>query len=207
MREPIKIRWLGHACFQIEKGAYSLVIDPYAPGSVPGLKPIHADANLVLCSHGHSDHSCTEAVTLHDAGVCPFLISKIQTFHDDRNGALRGPNTIHILESDGVRIVHFGDLGCPLTDEQAAALQGIDVALLPVGGFYTIDAAAAKATADRIGAKVVIPMHYRTAQFGLKPIGTLDDFLALCPSAVRLGRDSFTVGEIDRGVVVLDCPT
>lgn len=207
MREPIKIRWFGHACFQIEKGDYSIVLDPYAPGSVPGLCPIQTDANLVLCSHGHSDHSYTQAVALQDAGSCPFLISKIQAFHDDCGGALRGTNTIHVLESDDVRIVHFGDLGCALTDEQVAALQGVDVALIPVGGFYTIDAAAAKETAERIGAKVIIPMHYRTAEFGLKPIATLDDFLALYPSAVRLGRDSFTVGEVDRGVVVLDCPT
>lgn len=97
---------------------------------------------------------------------------------------------------------HFGDLGCALTDAQANALQGVDVALIPVGGFYTIDAAQAKATADRIGAKVVVPMHYRTARFGLEPIATLDEFLRLCADPVLLDRDTFTVGEVRRGVVV-----
>ena len=101
-----------------------------------------------------------------------------------------------------MRIAHFGDLGCALTDAQANALQGVDVALIPVGGFYTIDAAQAKATADRIGAKVVVPMHYRTARFGLEPIATLDEFLRLCADPVLLDRDTFTVGEVRRGVVV-----
>ena len=141
MREPITVRWLGHACFKVEKGAYSVVLDPYAPGSVPGLPDIRTDANLVLCSHGHSDHGCAEAVALRPAQDCPFSITKIETFHDACGGAQRGPNTIHVLEADGVRIAHFGDLGCALTDAQANALQGVDVALLPVGGFYTIDAA------------------------------------------------------------------
>lgn len=202
MHEPITVRWLGHACFKVEKGAYSVVLDPYAPGSVPGLPDIRTDANLVLCSHGHSDHGCAEAVALRPAQDCPFSVTKIETFHDACGGAQRGPNTIHVLEADGVRIAHFGDLGCALTDAQANALQGVDVALLPVGGFYTIDAAQAKAAADRIGAKVVVPMHYRTARFGLEPITTLDEFLRLCADPVLLDRDTFTVGEVRRGVVV-----
>ena len=137
MHEPITVRWLGHACFKVEKGAYSVVLDPYAPGSVPGLPDIRTDANLVLCSHGHSDHGCAEAVALRPAQDCPFSVTKIETFHDACGGAQRGPNTIHVLEADGMRIAHFGDLGCALTDAQANALQGVDVALIPVGGFYT----------------------------------------------------------------------
>lgn len=206
MSESIKIRWLGHACFKIQKGAYSIVLDPFAPGSVPGFRDIDTSANLVLCSHGHHDHNCAEAVTLLPAAQNPFSVTKIETYHDGQGGALRGPNTIHMLEADGVRIVHFGDLGCDLTDGQAAALQGADVALIPVGGFYTIDAKQAKAVAERIGAKVVIPMHYRTEQFGLAPIGTLDDFLSLYPASVKLDSDTFTVGEAASGVVVLTYP-
>ena len=111
MHEPITVRWLGHACFKVEKGAYSVVLDPYAPGSVPGLPDIRTDANLVLCSHGHSDHGCAEAVTLRPAQDCPFSVTKIETFHDACGGTQRGPNTIHVLEADGVRIAHFGDQG------------------------------------------------------------------------------------------------
>lgn len=40
MKQPITIQWLGHACFQIGCGGYSLVLDPFAPGSVPGFRDI-----------------------------------------------------------------------------------------------------------------------------------------------------------------------
>lgn len=206
MKESIKIRWLGHACFQIEKGAYSAVLDPFAPGSVPGFRDIDASANLVLCSHGHHDHNYTAAVTLLPEAKNPFTVTKIETFHDDQNGAQRGLNTIHVLEADGVRIVHFGDLGCALTDEQAALLDGADVILIPIGGFYTIDAKQAKTVADKIHAKVVIPMHYRTERFGLKPTGTLTEFLSLYPDSVMLDSDVFTVGDVESGVVALTYP-
>ncbi|MBP3705325.1 MAG: MBL fold metallo-hydrolase, partial [Clostridia bacterium] len=119
-------------------------------------------------------------------------------------GTKRGPNTIHVLESDGVRIVHFGDLGCALTEEQKNILHGADVVLIPVGGFYTIDAAQAKAVIDELQPKVAIPMHYRTEKFGLPAIAPLDDFLALCTDPVLLGKNTFTVGEVEAGVVVLD---
>lgn len=204
--QPITIQWLGHACFKIEKDGYSVVLDPFAPGSVPGFRDIRTAAHLVLCSHGHHDHAFTEAVTLLPEAENPFTITKIETYHDDVCGAKRGQNTIHILDADGVRIVHFGDLGCALTAEQVQTLSGADVILIPVGGFYTIDAKQAKAIADQLGAKVVIPMHYRTERFGLQPIGTLEDFLALCEAPVRLEGDTFTVGEVPAGVVVLIYP-
>ncbi|MGN0477925.1 MAG: MBL fold metallo-hydrolase [Hominenteromicrobium sp.] len=206
MKQPITIQWIGHACFKITRGGYSIVLDPFEPGSVPGLRDIRTAANLVLCSHGHYDHNYTEAVTLLPEAENPFTVTKIETYHDDAGGAKRGLNTIHVLEADSVRIVHFGDLGCALTPAQAAALSGADVLLIPVGGFYTIDAGQAKAIADQLGAKVVVPMHYRTERFGLSAIGTLGDFLALCDAPVLLRSDTFTVGEVPAGVVVPDYP-
>ncbi|MBQ9721772.1 MAG: MBL fold metallo-hydrolase, partial [Oscillospiraceae bacterium] len=60
----MKIRWYGHSCFLVETAEGSVVLDPYAPGSVPGLRlpPLTADA--VSCSHGHSDHGWREGVRL-----------------------------------------------------------------------------------------------------------------------------------------------
>ena len=204
MSESIIIRWLGHAAYKITKGATSVVLDPFSPGSVPGFNDIHETASLVLCSHGHYDHSYAEAVTVQPDDAPAFTVTKLDTFHDDVQGTKRGPNTIHVLESDGVRIVHFGDLGCALTEEQKNILHGADVVLIPVGGFYTIDAAQAKAVIDELQPKVAIPMHYRTEKFGLPAIAPLDDFLALCTDPVLLGKNTFTVGEVEAGVVVLD---
>ena len=60
----MKLTWYGHACFKLETDCGSVAFDPYAPGSVKGLKLPEITADAVVCSHRHSDHYCPEAVTL-----------------------------------------------------------------------------------------------------------------------------------------------
>ena len=105
----ISITWNGHSCFTVEKDGFSIVFDPYGPNTVPGLAPLSLIADMVLCSHEHGDHGYTDAVTLKHSGTKnPFSITKIDTWHDPEQGALRGPNRIHILESNGLKIAHMG---------------------------------------------------------------------------------------------------
>ena len=172
----IGITWHGHSCYSVTADDYTIVLDPFADGSVPGLPNLELHANSVLCSHQHSDHGCTDVVTVTEKENSPFLVSVIDTFHDDAEGSKRGPNKIHVLEAHGMRIVHFGDLGCMLTDEQAALLKQADVLMIPVGGFYTIDAVQAKEIVSALEPKVVIPMHYRSDTFGYDVIGRLEEF-------------------------------
>ena len=129
----------------------------------------------------------------------------VSSFHDDQRGALRGSNTIHILRAEGLRVVHLGDLGHMLRAEQLAPLRGCDILLTPVGGFYTIDAATAKAVADVIAPRVIVPMHYRHGEFGLRPVAEVDDFLRLYPvdEVHRLDGNSFSLTpDAPRGIVV-----
>ena len=172
----ITIKWHGHSCFSVTADNYTIVLDPFADGSVPGIGNIRPEANAVLCSHFHSDHGCTEVVTVAEKENSPFENLKIDTYHDDAQGTKRGENRIHILEVDGIRIVHFGDLGCMLTPEQADRLKKADVLMIPVGGFYTIDAAQAKEIVSILDPMVVIPMHYRSDTFGYPVIGKLEEF-------------------------------
>ena len=181
----MKLTWYGHSCFLLETAEGSAVFDPYAPGSVPGwlLPPVTADA--ALCSHGHGDHNWAEGVTL--TGREPrFRVEALHTWHDEAQGALRGDNTIHVVEAEGKRVAHLGDLGHELSPEQLRALGRVDVLMIPVGGFFTIDAATAQRVAKAIGAPVVIPMHYRGADFGYDKIGPVEDFLALRDDVLRL---------------------
>ena len=60
----ITIKWHGHSCFSVTADNYTIVLDPFADGSVPGLGNIRPEANSVLCSHYHSDHGCTDVVTV-----------------------------------------------------------------------------------------------------------------------------------------------
>lgn len=175
----MKVKWLGHSCFLVEAADYSIALDPYGDGIVPGLRPLTIEANQVLTSHDHGDHNATSVVQLEPCGASPFTIARMQSAHDDQDGALRGKNTIHILEAAGIRIAHLGDLGQALTDAQAAEIGRLDALLIPIGGHYTIDAKQAYETAQRLSPTVTIPMHYRTDRFGYDVIGPLFDFTKL----------------------------
>lgn len=200
----MKITWLGHSCFTVESQGYKIVLDPYRDGSVPGLAPLREEANQVLCSHGHGDHCGTECVSLRQGAPSPFTVETIDTWHDDKNGAKRGPNTIHILSDGQCRVAHLGDLGCDLTSEQKGKLHDLAALLIPVGGFFTINAAQAKKLVDELVPTVVIPMHYRGKGFGFPVIGKVDKFTKLCDDVVTYpGSELELTPQISRQTAVL----
>ena len=175
----MKLEWLGHACFALESGGWRIVIDPYQ--GVRGFGDVRTEAHQVYCSHGHYDHAYRAGVAPLTGGVNPFTVREVATFHDDQGGSARGENTIRIFTAEGLSVAHLGDLGHDLSAEQLAAVGPCDAVLLPVGGTYTIDAPAARALLDRLRPRVAVPMHYRLGALGLENIGSLEDFLALCP--------------------------
>ena len=83
----MKLTWLGHACFLLEEDGYRIVLDPYT--GVAGYPPLHIQAHAVFCSHGHFDHHATDCVELLPERESPFTVREVETFHDDRGGALR----------------------------------------------------------------------------------------------------------------------
>ena len=190
----MKITWLGHSCFCLESGGYRIVVDPYRMDSYP---PLQTCANAVYCSHGHYDHNYTEAVTMLEEKPSPFTVEEIQTFHDDQGGALRGGNTMRAFCAEGLRVVHCGDLGHWPDEEQRAFLMGSDVLMLPVGGYYTIDA---------VCPRTVLPMHYRFGEHGMDVLSEVTAFTELFPAehVTRLDGNSVTVDkETPNGVILL----
>ena len=189
------ITWHGHSCFTVSADDYRIVFDPYAPGSVPGLSPLALTADQVLCSHEHHDHGFTGAVSLREprAADSPFDILKIDTFHDDNGGAKRGPNRIHILQTDGLRIAHMGDLGCIPDSRQMEQLKNLDAVLIPVGGYYTIDADCAWDLVARLSPRIVIPMHYRSDIFGFAEIERLEEYPKRCNNLVTYDTDTIEI--------------
>ena len=124
--------------------------------------------NLLTISHNHSDHNQAGLVkagfVIDGPGeyeVGGVSVVGIPTWHDDQEGKERGINTIFVIEIDGLRIAHAGDLGHKLTQEQLDEVGPIDVVLVPVGGVYTIDPAAAGAVVRQVDPWVAIPMHYK----------------------------------------------
>ena len=201
----MKITWLGHSCFTVESQGYRIVLDPYKDGSVPGLAPVREEADQVLCSHGHNDHHGIECVSLRQGRPSPFTVEAIDTWHDDKQGALRGSNTIHILSDGLCRVAHLGDLGCDLTPEQKDKLRHLTALLIPVGGHFTIDAAQAKRLADELSPTVVVPMHYRREGVGYDVIGTVEQFTTLCDDvAAYPGSELELTPQISKQTAVLN---
>ena len=198
----MKLTWLGHACFLLEQDGYRVVTDPYT--GVPGYPDLRVQAHAVYCSHQHGDHSAVQCVELLPPKESPFAIREVQTFHDNQQGTLRGGNTVRVFTAGGVSVAHLGDLGHPLTEAQLAALGAVDALLVPIGGFYTIDAKGAKAVCDAVHPRCVVPMHYRHAPYGLPNLQGLDAFLSLWPrDAVRvLDGPSLDLDGTVSGVVV-----
>lgn len=199
------LTWYGHSCFLVETESARVVLDPYEPGSVPGLALPALTADLVLCSHGHHDHCWADGVTL-SGKPAGCTVAAVETFHDEVQGAKRGTNRIHILDFDGVRVVHLGDLGHVLTPEQAAAVGRPDVLLIPVGGYYTIDPAEAKQVTEQLQPKVIIPMHYRGAGFGYEEIGPVAEFTKLFDRVQTVPGSTVTWSPELSGVILPETP-
>lgn len=193
--DQLILRWYGHSCFTVTCRDFTVAFDPYEDDYVPGFSPLHLAADLVLCSHQHNDHNAANLVQPISGHQNPFRITEIPTFHDPEGGRLRGDNIIHVLQVGKLRMAHFGDIGCTLTPAQAAELQGLDLALIPVGGFYTIGPKEAKELIDLIRPKVVVPMHYRMGNIGLPKVAEAEAFLSLVEDYVYYPVDTLTINE------------
>lgn len=140
---------LGHSCFCMEYREYSIVTDPYEDGYVPGLAPLCLSAGAVYCSHGHGDHSAAACVKQTREKAPPdFSVQEFAVPHDHHGGARRGMNTIRQFCFGSLRVVHMGDTGCVPEEITLAALHGCDALLLPIGGYYTVDAEEAFAICE-----------------------------------------------------------
>lgn len=215
----MKITWLGHSSFLVEsKDGTRIVTDPFEAGSYDGAvgySPIDTHADVVTVSHEHADHNAVDTVSggpevvrdPEERTVRGIPIRGISAFHDESKGQERGRINIYVMEVDGVKVGHLGDLGHLLSADDVAALGSVDVLLTPVGGYYTIGPEEAKRTAEALGAKIIIPMHYKTDVLGF-PIQPVDDFLKLMEHVERLNSTTVEIDASDLGdtakVVVLD---
>lgn len=189
----MKLQWIGHACFRIEAGDGTvLIIDPYDE-SVPYKAP-EGPADVVLSTHDHFDHNAVGRVkgnprVIRGVGeweVKGIKIRGIPAYHDEKGGKDRGRITIYRIAVDGVVLAHFGDLGHVITAEQQRPLEDTEVALIPVGGYYTIGPKEALETIRLLpNLKVIVPMHYKTEKVRDWPIGPVEEFLELVEFPVR----------------------
>jgi len=162
------ITYLGHSSFKIKTKTASVITDPFDPKMV-GLKFSGAEGEIVTVSHDHGDHNAVDKVSgvkkvVNGPGeyeISGVSIYGYRTFHDNKEGAERGKNTVYAIEAEGLRIVHLGDLGHALSDELIEEIGDVDVLMIPVGGFFTIGPKEATEIVSKIEPFFVIPMHYK----------------------------------------------
>jgi len=181
----VRIKWLGHASFLITaEDGLKIITDPYSVGGGISYGAIEEAADIVAVSHKHGDHYNVAAVkgkpeVIDSPGsriVRGIDFHGIPSYHDDAGGRQRGQNIIFCMTVDEMRICHLGDLGHQLDASQIAEINGVDILLIPVGGYFTIDAKVASNVCEKLGPGVVIPMHYKTAKCDY-PISGVEDFL------------------------------
>ena len=200
----MKLKWLGHASFLItaEDGT-RIITDPF--GEYPGLsyEPIREEADVVLTSHDHGDHrggkvggNPAQVKTGGVHKVKGIEFKGIPTYHDTAEGGERGRNLVFCFEVDGLRTCHLGDLGHELSESQLAEIGQVDVLMIPVGGFFTIDAPTASAVSNRIKPGVTVPMHFRTPECDF-PISGVEEFLKGKPRVRRLDTTEIELGRGD----------
>lgn len=181
----MKIKYLGHAALTIKsESGLKIMTDPYATSPDLTYGRITEAADIVTVSHDHADHANVAAVGGNPRvvrGTGRFTVRGVEfrgiaSYHDDEGGRMRGGNIIFSFEVDGLNVCHLGDLGHLLSDRQKSEIGKVDILLIPVGGYFTIDAKTATEVCDQLKPRVIIPMHYRTEK-GLPSIAGVDEFL------------------------------
>lgn len=164
----MRIKWWGHSCFLIEKDNLKVITDPYDE-SLPYSK-ITDQPDFVTVSHSHFDHNAVQNLTGNFEVIDSasgfksdqIEVEAIKSYHDDNQGSERGENLIYLIKLGNETICHLGDLGHLLAKDVIAKLAGVNILLIPVGGYYTIDAEQAFSLIKKIKPDLVIPMHYKT---------------------------------------------
>lgn len=202
----MKIKWLGHSCFLLTADSgNTLITDPYDVeyyGGSLAYAPVEESADVITVSHGHPDHANVEAiggtpVVLSSLGrreADGFEVNGVAAFHDNQAGAQRGEIIVFNIIVDGVSVCHLGDLGDILTMEQVDAIGDVDVLLIPVGGTFTIDAAAATRVWQQLSPPLTVPMHFRNQKCHFNIEG-VDRFLAGKPAVERAGSSEIALAK------------
>ena len=178
-------RYYGHSFFTIElANGLTIATDPYGDFYQYPVRKIAADVCFI--SHGHDDHCGKSCITgtplfIEREGKSSFRginIKAVPSFHDEVGGAKRGSNLFFVMEADGLRIGHAGDIGQVLTQSQLKEIGKLDILMFPVGGYYTCSLNDTMTNLSLLKPRVTIPMHYRTNYNPEMPIAPLEVFLA-----------------------------
>jgi L-ascorbate metabolism protein UlaG (beta-lactamase superfamily) len=196
----VQVTWFGQSAFALNDGAATLFIDPFGDMETqpragmtwndPAIS--HPNADVLLITHEHRDHSAAEVIAdakqtvRSSAGTFDTPIGRVvgvASEHDPVAGTVRGANVIYVFEAGGLTVCHLSDFGqSRLRPEQKDAIGHVDLLYVPVGSVATIDGRSAAELVDELNLSWVVPMHYRTAPISF--LETADEFLNVARSEI-----------------------
>ncbi len=195
------IQYFGHNFFLIttSKGT-KIVTDPLAPGMYP---TPDVSSHLVTVGREHPNHNYVEIVqgnpiimrglSHHGAEwnrvsttVRDVFVYNLPIYQKGLGGALKG--AAFIFDLGKLCIAHLGDLSHTLAPEQLKQMGRVDIAMIPIGGTFTMPPDTAREVLQQIKPKIAIPMHYRDNLY------ILESFIKGLPNR-RLQNDTLVVSK------------
>ncbi len=179
----MEITWYGLSCFRLkERGLSAVVTDPF-DHHVAGYNPLKLSADIITISHDAPGHNYLEGVKgnkhlVNGPGeyeIGGVFITGIQTSGDKKCDD-NPRNILYVFDYDELTIAHLGDLCTVPSRAEVEALGDVDILLVPVGSGRGLNAAKAAEVVSVIDPRIVIPMHYATAEGKLK-LEPLDKFI------------------------------
>jgi L-ascorbate metabolism protein UlaG (beta-lactamase superfamily) len=195
----INLTWYGQSTFLMSTGdGVKVLMDPVNPGMVK--VELTESVDLVTVSHEHGDHNYValakgNPTVIHGLNGSEFAkvdevfkginVRTVGSFHDNQGGSQRGKNAIFVFELAGLKVVHLGDLGHVLDENQVKAIGTPDILMIPVGSGPTLDLQTILEVIKQLKPRVLIPMHYSPADApaGSFRLGTVEDFIKIIDSA------------------------
>jgi len=184
----MQLTWLGHSCVLLS-GTKKILVDPFIEGAHVAITD--PDIVAVTHGHeDHMGETVALAKkTVAITEIAKYLMAKgipaegmniggtitvdgvtftmTQALHsawieEAGIGCNGGAAAGFVIGLDGVKVYHAGDTALFSDMKLIGELYHPDVALLPIGGRYTMGTSEAMMAANFIGAKTVIPIHYNT---------------------------------------------
>ncbi len=199
----VNVHWYGHGFVYLTSSfGIRCAIDPFGTETVHYPFPPHLAADFVLVTHEAEDSGAADqlfgnplifrsvmAVGLNRANGIPFYGVGMQKDAEGQSVA----NTAYTLKFDGIRFCFLGQVYGPLLGREKQQLGKCDVLFLPVG-LQELTVGDLNQIVKDLGARMVIPVTYKTEQSGILPLRTLDDYLAGTSFPVRkLSTDEIVV--------------
>jgi L-ascorbate metabolism protein UlaG (beta-lactamase superfamily) len=214
----MEINWYGHSCFRLtERNLATVVTDPYDAAQI-GYPPLKLKADILTVSHnspGHNFVSVVKGDPYRITGPGEYeiggvFITGVQTNGQTKSKQEEPPNTLYLIDYNGINVLHAGDLDRVPTQTEVEAFGPVHVALIPVGGMDGLNAAKAVELISMLEPNIVIPMHYATPATKVK-LDPLSKFLKEMGLAQIDVQPSFKVNGVsglpeETQVVVLEPP-